>query len=317
VVESKLIILSSKRDTSTDEVMFHLNGINVVRINSEDKWKLELYETERLVIASEHNRLEVFKSDYIWMRYGFHDFLPEIPSIPGLENHFFQVKAKLNKAILNFFSNREHVLGSLNEEYEHNKIIDLELAELVGLKIPGFSIMSSLNKNAINNKKLINKSINNSYFGKLNGFLVSLGLPKLISFEEENISFFPSLLQEFIPTKYEVRSFILGDEIYSMAIIKQESAPEEVLKRHRNSARYLPYSLPTRIKNKVLEFMKLKKLNTGSIDLLVDNQGEYFFLEVNPVGQFGWVSYHCNYQIEKKIANYLSHGSSKKEKPSL
>lgn len=177
--------------------------------------------------------------------------------------------------------------------------------------------MSSLNKNAINNKKLINKSINNSYFGKLNGFLVSLGLPKLISFEEENISFFPSLLQEFIPTKYEVRSFILGDEIYSMAIIKQESAPEEVLKRHRNSARYLPYSLPTRIKNKVLEFMKLKKLNTGSIDLLVDNQGEYFFLEVNPVGQFGWVSYHCNYQIEKKIANYLSHGSSKKEKPSL
>jgi len=58
VVESKLIILSSKRDTSTDEVMFHLNGINVVRINSEDKWKLELYETERLVRASSKSRAD-------------------------------------------------------------------------------------------------------------------------------------------------------------------------------------------------------------------------------------------------------------------
>lgn len=46
-------------------------------------------------------------------------------------------------------------------------------------------------------------------------------------------------------------------------------------------------------------------LNCGSIDILVDNNLNYFFLEVNPVGQFGMVSFPCNYNLENHIANYL------------
>jgi hypothetical protein len=34
-------------------------------------------------------------------------------------------------------------------------------------------------------------------------------------------------------------------------------------------------------------------------------KGEYVFLEVNPIGQFGMVSAPCNYNLEKKIAQYL------------
>ena len=44
---------------------------------------------------------------------------------------------------------------------------------------------------------------------------------------------------------------------------------------------------------------------TGSIDLLLDTENNYYFLEINPVGQFGMVSIPCNYNIEKKIAEYL------------
>jgi D-alanine-D-alanine ligase-like ATP-grasp enzyme len=46
-------------------------------------------------------------------------------------------------------------------------------------------------------------------------------------------------------------------------------------------------------------------LNCGSIDMIVTPKNEYVFLEVNPVGQFGMVSYPCNYNLEKKIAEYL------------
>jgi D-alanine-D-alanine ligase-like ATP-grasp enzyme len=46
-------------------------------------------------------------------------------------------------------------------------------------------------------------------------------------------------------------------------------------------------------------------LNTGSIDIIKDNNGEYIFLEVNPVGQFGMTSIPCNFYLEKKIAEYL------------
>lgn len=51
----------------------------------------------------------------------------------------------------------------------------------------------------------------------------------------------------------------------------------------------------------------MNKLNysSGSIDLVVDKDDKYIFLEVNPVGQFGMVSYPCNYGLEKIIAKAL------------
>ena len=51
--------------------------------------------------------------------------------------------------------------------------------------------------------------------------------------------------------------------------------------------------------------MDTLKLSTGSIDLVVDINDVYYFLEVNPVGQFGMVSSPCNYNIEKKLVNTL------------
>lgn len=46
------------------------------------------------------------------------------------------------------------------------------------------------------------------------------------------------------------------------------------------------------------------KMNSGVIDMIVTSLNEYIFLEVNPVGHFGLISYHCNYGIEKKIAKF-------------
>ena len=56
--------------------------------------------------------------------------------------------------------------------------------------------------------------------------------------------------------------------------------------------------------------MKKSNLDTGSIDIVVTKKEEYVFLEVNPVGQFGWVSSNCNYYLEEKVANYLMNNTS-------
>ena len=44
------------------------------------------------------------------------------------------------------------------------------------------------------------------------------------------------------------------------------------------------------------------KLKNGSIDIIRGVDNNYYFLEVNPVGQFGMVSNPCNYNIEEKFA---------------
>ena len=73
-----------------------------------------------------------------------------------------------------------------------------------------------------------------------------------------------------------------------------------------NSSKYrcTPIELPNETKVKVTELMKHFNLNIGILDLIFF-EGKFTFLEVNPVGQFGDVSFFGNYGIEKIIAQKL------------
>jgi D-alanine-D-alanine ligase-like ATP-grasp enzyme len=57
--------------------------------------------------------------------------------------------------------------------------------------------------------------------------------------------------------------------------------------------------------------MKDLSLKTGSVDFILDQNDKYYFLEVNPIGQFGMVSYPCNYNLEKKVAYFLINETEK------
>jgi D-alanine-D-alanine ligase-like ATP-grasp enzyme len=57
--------------------------------------------------------------------------------------------------------------------------------------------------------------------------------------------------------------------------------------------------LPKIFEKKLHKLMQLLKINCGSIDILVTPNDEFYFLEVNPIGQFQWLSKNCNYFIEQ------------------
>lgn len=52
--------------------------------------------------------------------------------------------------------------------------------------------------------------------------------------------------------------------------------------------------------------MKTIGLDTGSLDFVYSSDKKFYFLEVNPVGQFGMVSRPCNYNLELKVAQFLA-----------
>jgi glutathione synthase/RimK-type ligase-like ATP-grasp enzyme len=77
-------------------------------------------------------------------------------------------------------------------------------------------------------------------------------------------------------------------------------------KNRQLKVRRVPYNLPENIKQKVMLLMEDLNLSTGSIDFLKSNDGNYYFLEVNPEGQIGMVSNLCNYDIEHKIVKKIN-----------
>lgn len=190
----------------------------------------------------------------------------------------------------------------------------LDCAKKSGLKIPDTLITNS-KKQLVdffnNNKRVISKPITNN---------VTLLIKEKISFmnyteevTKEDINdlndfFYPTLFQEYIEKKYEIRVFVLKDKCFSMAIFSQLDEQTKLDFRKYNMKkpnRSVPFQLPKEVENNILSFMKKTEMDTGSVDLIMKENNEFIFLEVNPVGQFGMVSGPCNYYIEKRIAEYL------------
>jgi ATP-GRASP peptide maturase of grasp-with-spasm system len=120
--------------------------------------------------------------------------------------------------------------------------------------------------------------------------------------------FAPSFFQERIEKLVEIRSVYLENEFYSMAIFSQRNKKTQVDFRHYDRSlpnRRVPFVLPQEYSEKVKSMLNKFNLNCCSVDTLVSRTGKFYFLEVNPVGQFGMTSYPCNYQIEKRIAEFL------------
>ena len=120
---------------------------------------------------------------------------------------------------------------------------------------------------------------------------------------------YPAFIQEYIDKAFEIRTFYINSKFYSSAIFSQNDAQTEVDFRDYNDEkpnRVVPFKLPRNVELKIHKLFKYLGLNTGSVDIICSNKSEYYFLEINPVGQFGMVSYPCNYYLEKKIANFLT-----------
>ena len=65
------------------------------------------------------------------------------------------------------------------------------------------------------------------------------------------------------------------------------------------------FELPEDLNQKLILLMKRLNLMTGSIDMIKSTNGLYYFLEVNPIGQYGEISESLNYGLDEEIANFL------------
>ena len=63
--------------------------------------------------------------------------------------------------------------------------------------------------------------------------------------------------------------------------------------------------LPDDVARKLRLLFDRLEMNTGSIDMIVDKNGEFVFLEINPFGVYGGMSAICNYNIDQAIAGWL------------
>lgn len=193
-----------------------------------------------------------------------------------------------------------------------NKIEVLEVAHSCGLNIPGTLVT---NRKQELSEFLKNNNID-SFIVKSIGENLNLVIDNEISYyqpvkllNKNDVpgipdKFLPTIFQEAIQKKYDLRLFYIHEKLYCMAIMSDDI--DFRLSYERN--RYLPFNVPDSTRKSVIKFMHKLGLNIGSLDLIMDMNDEVYFLEVNPTGEYDFMEKHCNYNIPKIIANQLCYG---------
>lgn len=300
------LILSDKNDTSTNKVISYFSqSTTFLRLNESDVSFFESDESNKFL----KNCSEL---SFIWLRRG------DFPRPPTFHKELLNEYNVLKRYYHYLVESHPHCVGSLVREYDHNKLIDLEKARQCEIKTPKTfiafnNIVAENVLSEFDKKSFITKAINDPIRFENKVDVIYGGFTSEIEkVDLNNRPFkFPSLIQEKIEKQFEIRSFFIRGVFFSMAIFSQNDDQTKVDFRHYNNSkpnRNVPFRLPKYMEEKLTKLMRKLELNTGSIDLIYSTDNEFVFLEVNPCGQFGWVSENCNYYIEKHIAKVLVNG---------
>lgn len=105
----------------------------------------------------------------------------------------------------------------------------------------------------------------------------------------------PGIYQRRLLKKFELRVNIFGDSTIAVAINSQANEQGRLDWRSLFDLRgYLtPFKLPAEIENRCKSLMKLMGLRMACIDMIVDHDDKYHFVELNQQGQFLWIEESC------------------------
>jgi len=123
----------------------------------------------------------------------------------------------------------------------------------------------------------------------------------------DNLVATPGIFQPYIDKAFELRVVYVGGSIFACRIESQQStvAAKDWRRYDLANTPHLVHELDATVTTKIGELMRRMNLCFGSLDFIVMPDGEHVFLEVNPVGQFGWIVEQTGLPIHERLADLL------------
>lgn len=121
------------------------------------------------------------------------------------------------------------------------------------------------------------------------------------------ISRCPGIFQQFIRKKEEWRVNVFGRRVFA-AVVRRGRNNEDVVDWrlvHGQRGALEPIDIPVAIERACLRFLETFSLRHAAFDFAVDEDGEVYFLECNPAGQYTFVEDHTGQPLSSAMASLV------------
>lgn len=318
------LIVSNKDDLATDYLILRLHErkIPFLRVNTEDylsSWHAcfsignDGYNAEIYIGESSPVPVGIFSGAYIRQ--------PKMPPLNIQKEDLDFAEREVGESLKSLWR-MIHENVWLNAPYRilraSNKAEQLVIATLMGFKIPETYI-------GTNPKKL------SSFYRKCSGEMIAKAVKHGFNFDGdrarvaatqkidektmcslEDYATIPMIFQKQISKMYDVRVTVVGDIVFSTAIRSQDYEETAVDWRlsdcYKIALRQDKINLPESIKSMCVGITKKFNLRYSAIDLILGKDGTYYFLELNPNGQWAWLEQLGIHEIRDAIIDELLSG---------
>lgn len=314
IIVPKVLILASKFDLTCDYVVACLRCQSepYFRLNTEDLDQFNIVafpDQSRVFLYTEslEIRLEQSSLKSIYFRRGVYPRSAFTPQHSTNEQLARSHRSVFMRSFMVFDSCLwiNHPVATYKAEH---KAVQLATASAVGFEVPrtvitnhAFGIQSA----ARGDQKVAIKGLD-TVLARQNDVEI-FGYTSLIetSFAEQaHLSSVPLVAQQALTNKLDLRVTVVGDKVFCNSVRQAGNPIFGDWRRIKNCAEFPLFNLPLEIAEKCVHLIKLLGLTFGAIDLALQD-GKYYFLEVNPTGEWAWLADQSNSPISKAIVDKL------------
>ncbi len=135
----------------------------------------------------------------------------------------------------------------------------------------------------------------------------SLVAPQMLE-EAQRVKATAHFFQEFVVKQCDLRVTVIGEAVFATAITPLSEQARIDFRADYAHLSYAPHTLPDEIRAKLLALTRSYHLAYASIDMLLTPDGRYIYLELNPLGQFGWLEGRTGAPLYRTLALLLIEG---------
>jgi ATP-grasp ribosomal peptide maturase len=116
------------------------------------------------------------------------------------------------------------------------------------------------------------------------------------------------MFQEWIAKAYEARAIVVGDDVLTVRIDAGSEQGRIDWRSAYDSLSYEIIDLPGEIRDRLVALHDTLGLVFGAVDLICDTSEQWWFLETNQSGEWGWLNLKTGLPVHKAMADVLQKG---------